>query len=95
LEVVVEGLPDRQAGGLPELEMEDWLAVMFSQLPTDQRAVLELAYHQGLGYAEIAEVMDCPESTVKTRMFHARKKIKALYPDLANELNAVHGGKTS
>jgi RNA polymerase sigma-70 factor (ECF subfamily) len=62
--------------------------VAFGKLPADQRAVLELAYHQGLHYQEIAQIMDCPENTVKTRMFHARKKIKALYPDLLADLNA-------
>jgi len=32
----------------------------------------------GLGYREIAEIMDCPQSTVKTRMFYARKQLADL-----------------
>jgi RNA polymerase sigma-70 factor (ECF subfamily) len=29
-----------------------------------------------MGYREIAEIMRCPVDTVKTRMFHARRKLK-------------------
>ena len=32
---------------------------------------------------EIAAIMDCPINTVKTRMFHARNKLRALVPILA------------
>jgi RNA polymerase sigma-70 factor (ECF subfamily) len=32
---------------------------------------------------EIAEIMDCPVNTVKSRMFHARIKMRALLPKLA------------
>jgi len=78
-------IPGVRDSGLRNLELEDWIAVAFSVLPPDQRAVLELTYHQGLHYQEIAQIMDCPENTVKTRMFHARKKIKAMFPELLAE----------
>jgi RNA polymerase sigma-70 factor (ECF subfamily) len=29
-----------------------------------------------MGYADIAEIMDCPVNTVKTRMFHARRRLR-------------------
>jgi len=29
-----------------------------------------------MGYREIAEIMDCPVDTVKTRMFYARRHLK-------------------
>jgi RNA polymerase sigma-70 factor (ECF subfamily) len=29
-----------------------------------------------MGYREIAEIMGCPVDTVKTRMFHARRRLK-------------------
>jgi RNA polymerase sigma-70 factor (ECF subfamily) len=47
-------------------------------LSAEQRAVVELTYFHGCGYREIAEILDCPVDTVKTRMFHARRKLKAL-----------------
>ena len=46
------------------------------QLSTDHRAVVDLTYFHGLGSREIAEIVDCPVDTVKTRMFHARRRLK-------------------
>jgi RNA polymerase sigma-70 factor (ECF subfamily) len=63
---------------LKQLEMSDWLLPALGKLTPDQRAVIELTYFQGLAYSEIAEVMACPENTVKTRMHHARKKLATL-----------------
>jgi len=54
-------------------------------LPPKQRAVVELTYRFGYSYAEIAEIVDCPPNTVKTRMFHARAKLRELLPDLGHE----------
>lgn len=52
------------------------LAQALELLPVQQRLVMLLAYYHDMGYAEIAEVLDCPVNTVKTRMFHARRKLK-------------------
>jgi len=60
------------------LENLDLLAKALAQLPQDQQAVVELTYFNGLHYSEIARIMDCPENTVKTRMYHARLKLRAL-----------------
>jgi RNA polymerase sigma factor (sigma-70 family) len=46
------------------------------QLTPDHRAVVDLTYFHGMGYREIAEIVDCPVDTVKTRMFHARRRLK-------------------
>ena len=48
------------------------------ELSPDHRAVVDLTYFHEMGYREIAEVMDCPVDTVKTRMFHARRHLKRL-----------------
>ena len=45
--------------------------------------VVNLTYFHHMGYREIAEIMDCPNDTVKTRMFHARRHLKRI---LAGEL---------
>ena len=55
------------------------MAVM-NGLSADHRAVVDLTYFHGLGYREIAEIMSCPVDTVKTRMFHARRRLKAAFP---------------
>jgi RNA polymerase sigma-70 factor (ECF subfamily) len=68
---------------LDAAETGEWIALAMQQLPTDQRLTLELAYGQGYSCEEIAEIMDCPVNTVKTRMFHARGKLRTLLPRLA------------
>ncbi|WP_341677487.1 sigma-70 family RNA polymerase sigma factor [Niveibacterium sp. SC-1] len=47
-------------------------------LSAEHRAVVELTYFHDMAYREIAEIVDCPVDTVKTRMFHARRRLKLL-----------------
>lgn len=54
------------------------LVSALEQLPDDQGAVVNLAYFHDMHYREIAEVLDCPTTTVKTRMFYARRKLKSI-----------------
>jgi len=49
-------------------------------LTAEHRAVIELTYFHGADYREIAQIMDCPVATVKTRMFYARRRLKTLLP---------------
>jgi len=64
-------------------ELTEWLDVALQRLPLEQRTVIELAYHVGHSCEEIAAIMQCPVNTVKTRMFHARRKLKTLLTTLA------------
>jgi len=64
-------------------ELTEWLDVALHRLPLEQRMVIELAYHVGHSCEEIASIMQCPVNTVKTRMFHARRKLKTLLTTLA------------
>jgi RNA polymerase sigma factor (sigma-70 family) len=47
-------------------------------LPPDQRAALALFYLDELSVAEIAIATDVPPGTVKTRLMHARRKVREL-----------------
>ncbi len=47
-----------------------------SQLSAEHREVMELTFYQELSYQEIAEIMQCPVNTVKTRMFYAKRKLQ-------------------
>jgi RNA polymerase sigma factor (sigma-70 family) len=69
------------------IERESRLAVkrLVSQLSAEQRAVVELTYYHGCGYKEIAEITGSPVNTVKTRMFHARRRLKASLEVTAEE----------
>lgn len=69
-------------------ELHEWLDQALEYLPPEQRLVLELTYYLGHSCAEIAAITDCPVNTVKTRMFHARRKLRDLLPQLA----APHAG---
>jgi RNA polymerase sigma-70 factor (ECF subfamily) len=64
-------------------DLAELLERALESLSPDHRAVLELTYHLGHSCGEIAVIMDCPINTVKTRMFHARNKLRALVPILA------------
>ena len=61
-----------------------------ASLSPDHRQVIELTYFCGYSYQEIAEIADCPVNTVKTRMFHARRRLKVLLPRLAGEKTEQH-----
>jgi RNA polymerase sigma-70 factor (ECF subfamily) len=46
------------------------------RLSDDHRECVHLVFYEGLSLAEVAQVQSCPEGTVKTRLFHARQKLK-------------------
>ncbi len=59
-------------------ELGDAIKWALSQLSLEHRCVLELCFKNDCSYQEIAEIVDCPVNTVKTRMFHARKRLAEL-----------------
>ncbi len=65
--------PDQQ---LHDERLRVALVRAMDQLSADHRAVVDLTYFHGMGYREIAKIVDCPIDTVKTRMFHARRRLK-------------------
>lgn len=46
-----------------------------ANLSRKHREVLDLVYYHGKSVKEVAEIAGIPEATVKTRMFHARRKL--------------------
>jgi RNA polymerase sigma-70 factor (ECF subfamily) len=71
---------------LNRLQIQKLLMSALDGLPVEQRNVVSLAYYHGMGYEEIADIMDCPVNTVKTRMFHARRRMKAVLSPLVEEM---------
>src|SRR5437016_1050276 len=76
-------------------DLAELLERALESLSSDHRAVLELTYHLGHSCGEIAAIMDCPVNTVKTRMFHARNKLRTLVPALAAPRGAHIGSELS
>jgi RNA polymerase sigma-70 factor (ECF subfamily) len=66
-------------------DLRDLLEEAMRHLSPEQRAVVELTYFYGCSYEEIAVIAGCPVNTVKTRMFHARAKLRNLLPALAKD----------
>jgi RNA polymerase sigma-70 factor (ECF subfamily) len=59
-----------------QVRLNRLLHAAMAELSADHRGVVELTYFQDLSYREIAEIMDCPVDTVKTRMFYARRHLR-------------------
>lgn len=51
---------------------------LMEQLSFEHREILHLAYYQEFSVQEIADALDLPANTVKTRMFYARQRLKVL-----------------
>ncbi|HZD53047.1 MAG TPA: sigma-70 family RNA polymerase sigma factor [Woeseiaceae bacterium] len=59
-----------------DVELKDWLQQGLDALPPAQQLTVMLVFYLGLSYPEVAEVTACPVNTVKTRMYHARLKLR-------------------
>lgn len=57
-------------------ELRSIVSSAIESLPEEQRIVITLRDIQGLSYEEIAEVLDCPSGTVKSRINRARQALK-------------------
>lgn len=74
-EVVLLGLPSRTREGLPEtIEV---LHAAIASLPDGQREVLLMRIVDEMGTAEIAAALGIPPGTVKSRLHHALKSLRA------------------
>ncbi|MBX2884615.1 MAG: RNA polymerase sigma factor [Granulosicoccus sp.] len=88
-DVELEALTEKSHAVNPEiyanniLEGTQLLAAM-ETLSADHTVVVELT---ALGHscAEIAQIAGCPENTVKTRMFHARRKLRAQLQETSHD----------
>ncbi|MBA4501366.1 RNA polymerase sigma factor RpoE [Marinobacterium marinum] len=66
-------------------ELERVVKTTLDRLPEDLRVALTLREFEGMSYEDIANVMDCPVGTVRSRIFRAREAIdKEVAPLLAN-----------
>jgi len=79
LDDIAETAPADTPDGFAELaakQRSEGVQVCMGKLSDEHRECMHLVFFEGLSIAEIAEIQGCPENTVKTRLFHARQKIK-------------------
>ena len=75
-----EGASDLKEYGTPEHlllrdEIEATVVDAIEQLPEDLRTAITLRELEGLSYEDIAQTMECPIGTVRSRIFRAREAI--------------------
>jgi RNA polymerase sigma-70 factor, ECF subfamily len=71
---------------LMSAQMEKALFTTLEQLPEDLRMAISLRELDGMSYEDIANVMDCPVGTVRSRIFRAREALdKVIQPLLMND----------
>ena len=75
---LIDLLVGDEPGPLAELqedERRDWVRKSIAKLPETLKQTLVLAYYQDLKYREIAEIMNIPVGTVKSRLHAALAKL--------------------
>jgi len=82
---------ERSMGSLLTLRQETRLLVRgLRRIPLRYQIVLELNYFEGLGGAEIAELLQIPEATVYTRLRRGKIKLQEQVERLANSAELAH-----
>lgn len=66
--------------------VDDEVIAAIDALPDEFRLAVVLADIEGLSYQEVAELMDIPTGTVKSRLFRARKRLQERLYDYAVEM---------
>ena len=60
-------------------ELRDLLNRALQTLPEEQRVVVVLKEYEGLKFREIAEVLDAPLNTVKSRLYYGLKALRKTF----------------
>jgi RNA polymerase sigma-70 factor, ECF subfamily len=79
--LAAEQLGDRATGGssgVDELLDQWWLAAVLAELPAEESEPLRLRFGHGLSQTEIAELLQLPLGTVKSRMARALHRLRPL-----------------
>ncbi len=62
---------------LANKQKADWVAVCLEKLSIEHKESLHLLFFEDLSIEEISNITNLPNGTIKTRIFHAKKKIKS------------------
>jgi RNA polymerase sigma-70 factor (ECF subfamily) len=72
---LLEGPATDPLEGLEAAERRQWVRDTLDRLPEYMKSVVVLVYYQGLKYREVADVLDIPVGTVKSRLHAAIAKL--------------------
>lgn len=70
------GFAARESGTDQATELQDRVGKALQQLKPDDRAIVVLRHFVSFSYEEIAEVLEVPVKTVKSRLFTARDRLR-------------------
>jgi RNA polymerase sigma-70 factor (ECF subfamily) len=76
---LAEELPSDAPGAfdiMADQQRSEGVRTCVDKLGTDHRECVHLVFYQGMALADVARIQQIPEGTVKTRLFHARQKLK-------------------
>lgn len=79
LQEIAEVIASEDAGAFEQLaqrQRREGVQHCMERLSDDHREAIHLVFYEGMSLAEVAQVQSCPENTVKTRLFHARQKLR-------------------
>ena len=74
-------------------ELRNTLFNAVSSLPEDTRTALSLREFEGLNYEEIANIMNCPVGTVRSRIFRGREALEDLISPVTNKFKVINNNK--
>jgi RNA polymerase sigma-70 factor (ECF subfamily) len=70
--------------------LKDTIYDALSNLPEDTRTALSLREFEGLNYEEIAEIMNCPVGTVRSRIFRGREALEDLISPITDKFKVIN-----
>ena len=70
--------------------LKDTIYDALSGLPEDTRTALSLREFEGLNYEEIAEIMNCPVGTVRSRIFRGREALENLISPITDKFKVIN-----
>ena len=76
-------------GDFFESIVDERIIAAIEALPEEYRTAVVLSDIEGLPYAEIAELMDVPVGTVKSRLFRGRRRLQEVLYDYAVEMGYI------
>lgn len=79
LDDVAETLAADEPGAfelLAQAQRSEGVRHCMGKLSSEHRECIHLVFYEGMSVSDVAKTQQCPEGTVKTRLFHARQKLK-------------------